>query len=103
MKMNFKRIKALLVAILLLFSALFSTGCFKYRGDHPELCSAAWANLITEDGRWADGCELSGDPSILILEEDGEGRVLFSYFEGYRSLMNLMIIQGSDENSVYFY
>ena len=71
MKMNFKRIKALLVAILLLFLAIFSTGCFKYRGDNPELCSAAWANLITADGRWADGCERSGDPSILILEEDG--------------------------------
>ena len=105
MKMNFKKIKALILVILLTLSTLLSTGCFlfKYRGDHPELCSAAWANLITADGRWADGCELSGDPSILILEEDGEGRVLFSYFEGYRSLMNLMIIQGSDENNVYFY
>lgn len=103
MKLN-TRIKALFITILLLTSMVLSTSCYPgYRGEHPELCSAAWANLISADGMWADGCELLLDSSMVILEEDDMGRVLFSYFEGYSSLMNLLIIQKTDGGNVYFY
>ena len=99
-----KKIQTWILTCLLLFSTLLQTSCIYmgYKGDKPELYSVAWANLITADGCWQDGCERFGDSVVYVLEEDSQGRVLFTYFEGSGALMNLLIIQKKADGQAYY-
>ena len=102
---GFKRIQTLLLSCLLLILTLLQTGCMYmgYKGDKPELYSVAWANLIHADGCWQDGCERLGDAVVYVLEEDSQGRVLFTYFEGCAAPMNLLIMQKKADGKAYYY
>ena len=101
----FKKIRTFLMTCLLLFSTLLQSGYIYmgYKGDKPELYSVAWANLLTADGCWQDGCERFGDSVVYVLEEDSQGRVLYTYFEGYAECMNLLIIQKKADGKAYYY
>lgn len=100
-----KRIQMFFLMAVLLVATLLQTGCVYrgYKGDKPELYSVAWANLIATDGCWSDGCERLGDSVVYVLEEDSQGRVLFTYFEGSGALMNLLIMQKKADGKAYYY
>ena len=101
------RISALFLVLVL--SLLMFSGCFRipeYKGPNPELCSVAWANLVDVRGYCSDG-ELSGPPTIEILQTDTYGRVLFSYSEEYyyseKKGVYLLVMQGCDESNASYY
>ena len=98
-----KKINAILLISVLLLTLLFTASCYTgYKGEYPELCSAAWANLPMASGVSSNG-EVVHDPDVIVLETDGEGRTLFYYYEGRSSYWNILITQKSDEEKVYYY
>ena len=98
-----RKINTLLLTVILILSVLLSTGCkVDYGGEHPELCSAAWANLPGASGYSSNG-EISYAPAVLILETDSEGRTLFYYQEDHNPYWNILITQRSDNEKVCYY
>lgn len=104
MKKTAVKIKAIIILLVLILSTLMTTGCIYtgYKGDYPELCSVAWANLITSRGHSSNG-EALFDPNLSILETDSFGRVLFSYSEDRITATHLLIMQKSDGERAYYY
>lgn len=98
------KLKALILAIVLVFSVLLTTSCIYpgYSGDYPELCSVAWANLLSARGTGSNG-EAIYDPDVKVLQKDSFGRVLFAYSEDMGAGVHLLIMQKSDENKAYYY
>ena len=98
------KLKALILAIVLVFSVLLTTSCIYpgYSGDYPELCSVAWANLLSARGTGSNG-EAIYDPDVKVLQKDSLGRVLFAYSEDRGAGVHLLIMQKSDENKAYYY
>lgn len=98
-----KKISAILLISVLLLTLLFTTGCYTgYKGEYPELCSAAWVNLPMASGASFNG-EVIYDPGVIVLETDGEGRTLFYYNEDGSPYWNILITQKSKDGKVYFY
>lgn len=95
---------AILLISVLLLTLFFTTGCYYtgYKGEYPELCSAAWVNLPMASGASFNG-EIIYDPGVIVLETDGEGRTLFYYNESGSSYWNILITQKSKDGKVYFY
>ncbi|MBQ8303219.1 MAG: hypothetical protein IJX97_06760 [Clostridia bacterium] len=104
MKRSAVKIKAIIIISVLILSTIMTTGCIYtgYRGDYPELCSVAWANLITSRGHSSNG-EALFDPNLSILETDSFGRVLFGYSEDRITDTHLLIMQKSDGERAYYY
>lgn len=104
----FIRVKALVLILALLTSTLLFAGCTYsgYKGDNPELCSVAWANIPTLHGYAFNG-EVSFDAEIEILETDNYGRILFRYSEdanGYGQYdCYILIMQRADDKNAYYY
>lgn len=99
-----KKINAIFLVVVIILTLLLTTGCIYtgYKGEYPELCSAAWANLPYASGVSSNG-EVIYDPDVIVLETDGEGRTLFYYNEGRSSYWHILIAQKSDEEKVYYY
>lgn len=98
-----KKTNAILLVAVIILTLLLTTGCYTgYKGDYPELCSAAWANLPVASGVSSNG-EVTYDPDVIVLETDGEGRTLFYYNESRSSYWNILIAQKSDGEKVYYY
>ena len=104
MKMNFTKAKALVLAAVLAFSALLTTGCvYRYKGEYPELCSVAWANIPTARGYISMG-EIVHDANLQVLQRDEKGRTLFAYSEENMGVSShLLIMQKSDGENAYYY
>ena len=100
-----KRILLTVLAVIMLFSV---GGCSKkpYAGDRADLYTVALNSLL-----WVSGVSWEGDketdPTIEILEEDSYGRVLFTYreknFGSVMSFCSMLIMQKTEDGSVYFY
>jgi len=93
----------------MLIFVLFMTACgrdFEYTGDYPELYTVAINSILGVRGiyaRTAIGRPLQ--PSVIVLEEDNYGRMLFLYSEGssHISPVNIVIMQKIEGDYVYFY
>ena len=97
------------ICVCVLFFIIISSllACYpKYEIEHPELYTVAVNSLL-----WNRGCSTSADaiiaPDISVIETDKYGRLLFQYTEKYFNnevaFSNLLILQNSDEEFVYFY
>lgn len=99
----FKSVIAIMTLIFILFS--FS-GCFRdypYKGKYIELYTADIYSIPDAVGYMAHG-EGACNSDIYTWEQDEYGRVLFAYCEDYsNSFFTLVICQGYDEDSVWFY
>jgi len=100
----------LIIFSLINFAPLYRTVTddFEYRGEHPELYTAAQHSLPGQRGFIPDHHVRHGfDPSIGILEEDTFGRILFTYseqeFRDQRHGYVLLIVQKVDDEFIYFY
>jgi hypothetical protein len=96
--------KAITIILVTIIIAFVTSGCLnrEYRGDYPELLTVAINSLLGATGRC--GLHRTPDPTIIIIEEDNYGRVLFFYNErGNVSRFSFLINQKSDEEYVYFY
>ncbi len=107
MRKNGLRLVALILVLLMSVTAF--SGCImirEYKGPNPELCSVAWANLVGIMGYWSDG-ELTGDPTLEILQTDSYGRVLFSYSEEHfykeKKGVYLLVMQSCDGSTASYY
>jgi len=94
----------LLLLLFLLFSFLESCGSnFEYTGDRPELYSVAINSILGVQG-FAPSSWGPVRPSIIVLDEDSYGRVMFLYYESsFISPVNIVIMQKVDGDYVYFY
>ena len=98
-----KKTKLLLITVILVLSVFLSTGCrIEYGSEYPDLCSATWVNLPGVSGYSFNG-EISYAPTVLVLETDKERRTLFFYQEDRGPYWHILIIQKSDDESVYYY
>lgn len=100
-----RRILSLFLLSVIILTALISmTGCIYrgYRGDYPELCSMAWANIPALRGVSSNG-EISLDPTVIPIEEDEYGRRLFLYFETRSNYFYLIISQKTEGRLIYYY
>lgn len=98
-----RKITAILLISTLLLTLLLTTSCYTgYKGEYPDLCSAAWVNLPMASGASFNG-EVTYDSDVLVLETDGEGRTLFYYNETRSDYWNILITQKSEDGRVYFY
>lgn len=96
-------IGAILLISVLILNLLFTASCYPgYRGEYPELCSAAWVNLPSASGSSFNG-EVIYDSTVTVLETDVEGRTLFYYNEGGSSYWHILITQKSEDGRVYYY
>ncbi len=104
MKTGFIKLKSLVLMLVLLLVSLLSTGCgYRYKGEYPELCSVAWANIPTLNGGMSNG-EVVYDPEIQVLETDRYGRILFSYTEDIDGQwFYILVMQSADEQYTYYY
>ena len=96
--------KIIAVVGILLLSVLLQMGCVYpgYRGEYPELCSVAWANLVFACG-CGRGTEVAYDPVVSVLLEDDFGRVLFRYTEWGREQVDCLCVMQSTDGAVAYY
>jgi len=94
--------------ILVLSLVLFLVGCsgFEYQGEYPELYSVALGSVLGQRGHEVVGGPRLQPPSLIVLERDRHGRVMFIYTEGHDrhiSNDNQLIIQKVEGGYAYFY
>ncbi|MGN0823724.1 MAG: hypothetical protein ACI4MB_01495 [Candidatus Coproplasma sp.] len=102
-------IKLLTVLLLNIYILSSLSGCFlfnftyKYSGEYKELYTVAIYSIPDADGYMYHG-EGAYNSDIYVWEQDDYGRVLFAYCEDYQnSVFNIVISQGYNEKSVWFY
>lgn len=109
--MKSSRIIAFILTLTLTLCSLASCVYPGYLGDDPELCSVAWANLVSVRGYWSDG-ERQGGPFMEVIDTDSYGRVLFSYTERqwlkdndgkHKESVYLIVMQKKDNTTAYYY
>lgn len=107
MKKKFSHAIKLATVLLLNIFILFSlSGCFinyTYNGKYKELYTTAIYSIPNTVGYMNHG-EGAYNSDIYVWEQDEYGRVLFAYCEDYSNcIFTLVISQGYDEKSVWFY
>ena len=100
--------KRILLIFLSLTVLLSVGGCYRepYNGDRADLYTVALNSLLWVTGvSWES--DKAADPAIEVIEEDSYGRVLFTYqekdFGSVMSFSSLLIMQKTENGSVYFY
>ena len=83
-----KRLKYIATLLMMAFMLISCTST-EYKGEFPELYSVAINSVLGNIGY-----EAHTDSIIAIIEEDGFGRILFSYTEE-RMTYSILIIQKS--------
>jgi len=91
-----KKMKYMLM-IFMISLMLVSCTSTEYKGEFPQLYSVATHSILGNLG-YADHT----DSIITIIEEDGFGRILFSYTEE-TTTYSILILQKSDEVYSYYY
>lgn len=94
------------IIVLVLVISLLLTSCFgdgmDYHGEYPDLYSVAIHSIIGIYGY--DFSEVKFDSKINVIDEDEQGRKLFSYQENSTvSTYNLIICQKTNDDYTYFY
>ncbi len=96
----------LLCSIVLSFSSCFffsRENPYPYKGEYKELYTTAIYSIPNAEGYMHHG-EGAYNSDIYIWEQDEYGRTLFAYCEDYgNQIFSLLICQGYDVSSVYFY
>lgn len=98
--------KKTILFIILTTISLSIIGCrsndFMYNGEYPSLFCVAINSIPLTKGY--EQSEIRFNPTIVVLDEDDFGRVLFSYYEDSPvSTYSLLIMQTGDNEKVYFY
>lgn len=102
-----KRFTKVVISVILLLSMPFVlTGCYRYgddyQGEYPDLYSVAIHSIAGTSGFYFS--EVKADSRINLLENDSNGRTLFSYYENtIISTYSLVISQKTENGYVYFY
>ena len=102
--------KTIIVALCMLVCslALFSGCGYKgYGGEYVDLYTVAINSVLWNTGH-SYGADFARDSEIEVLETDGFGRTLFTYYESYYlgselSFSSLIISQGSVDGYAYYY
>ncbi len=104
--------KTKILCILLLCSYLTSCSLFNnigptYKGDYPDLYTAAVSSILWCQGHsW--GADFTMPSKIELIETDKYGRTLFTYYESKsliyeKECLALLISQKTENDYVYFY
>ena len=102
-----KKTLTILIIPVLFLNILTSCSYNGYSGGHLELYTVAINSVLWLNGHsWSADFEC--DPQIEIIDEDKQGRIMFTYYEKYYSgsdisFSALIICQDSNENEVFYY
>ena len=99
--------KAILILTVFLFIIVALTSCQQnYSGEHRDLYTVAINSLLWNKGMSSQADKLC-DPSIVIIEKDIYGRVLFQYteksFNDKVAFSAILVLQSTNDNCVYYY